>query len=1155
MKFPFLDDNFSPRSPNVSLSTTVNLYSELNPPNSKNSITLYPRPGLNLETTLPGISRGFYVFNNLQYHVIGNQIYTYDGTTVVNISDLYNFPNLDSSEGRVQFTDNGLTPTGGNQILFTDSTNAYVLNVVTNVYTTVNGDGSGAIITPTVVNGVITSLEIIEKGFDYSSATLSIIGGNPTSDATATLVLSDAKILDINIIKTGSGYFYPPTVTISAPGGGGTTAAAIITQSQILDTAIAGVTITNPGSGYTPDNPPTITVSAPTSADGVTAVLSAVLDGQTISSISGLVGGTGYGTPSLIKLLKEGGIGASAEATMSRGSLDTVSLTLDPYVGYSSQPFINIIGGGGTGALVSASVYPPKEKATATCTVTGGVIQNTIALTNNGEDYNIPPIISFYDSGNTDAGTGAVGVPILSGIVKSATRVSGGLYFKFEAGGYVLPTISFVGECTRPATGHVIWGAKNEQGNVSAESIVIDDQGAGYTKNPQIIFSIPPKGSVKSTSPISARQHGTVPADPAYFYTNLGYTLTSIDVTNGGTGYTANTNVMIESRISSIDVSQGGDGYTSEPTIDISGVISRIKITNGGSSLSSTPNIKITGGRSTEGRDATATATISGGILVKVTITDTGSGYDGTSTINVSFTPPSTITTTTYVSKATTTSTLTQSINYITMIDGGDGHYNNPPIITISDGTNGGTGATAISYVNNGLVTSCDVIESGEKYVNPVITFGKGDGFSPNTGQCGSVTFINGLGVISAGSTSSQWQSSGLSDFTQWYSLDQGNKFISSDQLMKVYNNNGWLWLLGKTTSEVWQNTGAGNPPFSWSASFDFGIASQNTLCKGNNTLYWLATQNNNSYGELFGIVMSTGSGASLISTSDINYEIQQMSRIDDSFAYFYTDSGHSFYVITFPTGDRTYVYDVNTEKWHRRSRYMGDLYTYGRELVDNYGYYKNKHYVTDYSNGNVYTFSTLKYTDNGSPIPKLRVGSPIFDIQSMNLVRHNKLVFDVQLGTGGINTIASATCIIASGIVQEPITITYSGSGYSVAPNIIFAGGGGQGATGFSTIDSNGYVNAIYLTNPGSGYLTNPTIIISGGSNNPQAILSFTDDNGYTWSEGYNLELGSIGTTLQQMVIYSLGMSRNRTYRLGTVDPILFVITNAFIEAEKGTR
>ena len=68
----------------------------------------------------------------------------------------------------------------------------------------------------------------------------------------------------------------------------------------------------------------------------------------------------------------------------------------------------------------------------------------------------------------------------------------------------------------------------------------------------------------------------------------------------------------------------------------------------------------------------------------------------------------------------------------------------------------------------------------------------------------------------------------------------------------------------------------------------------------------------------------------------------------------------------------------------------------------------------------------------------------------------------------------------VASGTING-ITVTNGGSGYTTAPTVSIAGGGGTGATATAVV-VNGAVSEIYITSPGSNYTATPTVSFSGG-------------------------------------------------------------------------
>lgn len=72
----------------------------------------------------------------------------------------------------------------------------------------------------------------------------------------------------------------------------------------------------------------------------------------------------------------------------------------------------------------------------------------------------------------------------------------------------------------------------------------------------------------------------------------------------------------------------------------------------------------------------------------------------------------------------------------------------------------------------------------------------------------------------------------------------------------------------------------------------------------------------------------------------------------------------------------------------------------------------------------------------------------------------------------------AAATASVTGGAVSG-VTVTSGGSGFFVAPTVLFSGGGGTGATGTAHVSS-GHVTSVSVTAGGSGYLGPPVVILS---------------------------------------------------------------------------
>lgn len=1232
----------------MSNSLTVNLYAELATPDAKSQISLIGRPGLALSITAAGISRGCYVFSGLQYHVIGKKIYTYDGTTLVNLSSTYSFPDLATSTGPVQFTDNGIAPAGGSQLLLSDGTDAYVLDIDPQPTITITGEGSGAGFDPTFSGGVLTALSLPAgettasgTGSGYFNANVSIIGGNPTTPAVVTATLGGGSVKNIFVADTGSGYYqgiYGLTVTISVPDISVTTysssltigtgdfsitvatglvliateaitvynsateyitgtvtsynsttgalvfhitavvgsgsysswkifqtsqiATATIYSSDIVGNQIIGARITNAGSGYV--NQPTVTVSGGSPVRPAVMVVS-----TTGSPIIGYVisnGGAGYGRPQLQQLLVSGpnypADSPAATATLGFGVLTNINVGNAAYVGYPGEPSCVITGGGGIGAVATVQVDTPSNPAYATLTVVAGNVTAATLAPNpvnanqgmGGAGYTTLPILMVYDCAGT--GSGAVLQPVMGGVVSGVSISFGGGYaystppkVVFTGGGY-----------TRIAKGHIVFGSPDATLNSPVVKVVMDDEGEGYTSNPSVSFvgggvyfaayggSVPINSIPVSGNPLINRAmfvaRGTAEV-------NTG--ITSIIVVNQGTGYSAYSNLIISNAITDISMVTGGSGFTSAPTITLGSAISGIVITNGGTGYDPAAPPKVTINGINDIPCQTKAVVSGGGVVINIIILNPGLNYTGS--ISVSIAPPgsgTTATATVTTSAASATAVVQTNISYITVTNGG-AHFTDIPSITITDPS--GTGAVLDATIADGQVVSIDVVNPGTNYTAPVLSFSGGAGLSAGNGILSSVNCISGFGIIGYGSGSTIYQTSSINDFTYWSALDYASKNVSSEPLVStgVGSINGYLGLFGQSTMEIWAIAAGNSPPFAYSSLINTGLTAQASLVMMDNTFFWLANTNNNGKAEFMGVVRFMGSGTEVISTPDINYEIQQMSVVSDATAYSYTDSGHTFYVITFPTGNRTYAYDVTTKKWARRSYWTGNPYTYQRELAQNYLAYGGKHYVTDYSSGNIYTFSDTTYSDNGAPISRLRIGPPLFDKESLNSIVFNRIEVDMSTNVGGTGAIAAATCTQVAGVVQSPITVTAGGAtgGYIIPPTVLILDANGTGATATAVLNGTGQVASITLNTGGTGY-TSPTILVLGGLNNPTAILSWSDDDGTTWTADDIKQIGNSSWGARLRGVWRMtGISKKRTYRIVVYDPVSTTFVGGYVEGQ----
>jgi hypothetical protein len=94
----------------------------------------------------------------------------------------------------------------------------------------------------------------------------------------------------------------------------------------------------------------------------------------------------------------------------------------------------------------------------------------------------------------------------------------------------------------------------------------------------------------------------------------------------------------------------------------------------------------------------------------------------------------------------------------------------------------------------------------------------------------------------------------------------------------------------------------------------------------------------------------------------------------------------------------------------------------------------------------------------------------------------------DIPSGVLGLIGISGASYVIAKGIQKSAsasavvrIHVTNGGAGYTAAPSVTIAGGGGTGAQATAVVAA-GIVDHIDVTSPGADYSSTPTVQLAGG-------------------------------------------------------------------------
>jgi hypothetical protein len=207
--------------------------------------------------------------------------------------------------------------------------------------------------------------------------------------------------------------------------------------------------------------------------------------------------------------------------------------------------------------------------------------------------------------------------------------------------------------------------------------------------------------------------------------------------------------------------------------------------------------------------------------------------------------------------------------------------------------------------------------------------------------------------------------------------------------------------VFGSDSVEVWYNAGSVDFPLEriQGAFNEIGCASAYSIAKLDNGLFWLGTD---ARGQ--GIVYrANGYTGTRVSTHAIEYAIAQYGNISDAIAYTYQQEGHAFYVLTFPSGNATWVYDVSTQAWHERAGFdAGQFMRHRSNCQCNFG---GNIIVGDFENGNLYRFDLDVYADNGGVQKWLRSWRALPPGENnFKRTAHHTLQLNAETGVG-LNT------------------------------------------------------------------------------------------------------------------------------------------------------
>ena len=358
---------------------------------------------------------------------------------------------------------------------------------------------------------------------------------------------------------------------------------------------------------------------------------------------------------------------------------------------------------------------------------------------------------------------------------------------------------------------------------------------------------------------------------------------------------------------------------------------------------------------------------------------------------------------------------------------------------------------------------------------------------------------------------SQQWAASNpLSPITN--SLSFSSKDGAPDNLVSLIVDHREVYLLGEASSEVWVDVGSFPFPFQRipGTSTQHGIAAKFSMSRVGDSFAYVSR---NIRGQAQ-IMMMNGYIPQRISNHAVENTLTDK-YIDDAIAWTYQLEGHECYVVSFPTLDLTWVYDITTEMWHKWL-WVDNNNVYHRHRGNCASLFQGQVLIGDYANGQIYQLDKSNYTDNGQNIRRLRRAPHIVTDLQRQYLEELQIQFQPGVGTTGLSSATEGTFI---------------SSPYYIAP------------TDFLIVSPTetlilGLKNEVSL-------LTTTTY--------PQAMLRWSSDGGSTWSNEHWVTIGQAGKYKNRAIWRRLGWSRDRVFEVVVTDPVNAVIISANLKAQEG--
>lgn len=230
---------------------------------------------------------------------------------------------------------------------------------------------------------------------------------------------------------------------------------------------------------------------------------------------------------------------------------------------------------------------------------------------------------------------------------------------------------------------------------------------------------------------------------------------------------------------------------------------------------------------------------------------------------------------------------------------------------------------------------------------------------------------------------------------TSFDPLDIAAKSGSADPIVGIATVHKELWLIGALTTEVWIGTGAADFYFQLQqgAYIDHGCAAPYSITTMDVIVFWIMQDRQGSCM----IVQGAGYETKEISTPYLVNQLKNYATVADAIGFCWQYDSQSFFVLVFPTANKTWQYNLKTGYWNELTWLNVDTGIQNRHRSNCAMFVYGKNIYGDWQNGKLYELDANIYNDDGTPVIRQKTFAHL--LNEMCRISYDTFQADVSVG------------------------------------------------------------------------------------------------------------------------------------------------------------